>query len=254
MHAISAADVALWDLKAKLFDRPLVELLGRCREAVPIYGSGGFTTLDDDQLAIQVSQWLDLGCTNMKIKIGESWGTAEDRDLRRVRQLRDLAGPDAALMVDANGGYHTGQAIRVGHALDDLGVVWFEEPVSSDDTAGLDLVRRSVRCDVTAGEYAADVYDVRRLAPSLDCLQLDATRCGGYTGWLRGAAVAAAHNLDVSAHCVPALHAPVAGPSPIFVTSSTSPTTRGLNRSCSTVCLPCTTAPCTRRARPQDTA
>ena len=96
----------------------------------------------------------------------------------------------------------------------DLGVVWFEEPVSSDDLTGLAAVRAAVRCDVAAGEYAADLYDLARLCPVVDCLQLDVTRCGGYTGWLRGAAVAQAHNLQISAHCAPALHAPVAAAVP----------------------------------------
>jgi L-alanine-DL-glutamate epimerase-like enolase superfamily enzyme len=127
-----------------------------------------------------------------------------------VCRLRELAGDHVELMVDANGGYSVAQARRAGAAFDDLGVVWFEEPVSSDDIDGLRVVRDAVRCDVAAGEYVSDRYDARRLAPVVDCLQLDATRCGGYTGWLAGAAIAASHNLQVSAHCAPALHAPVA--------------------------------------------
>lgn len=208
-QAISALDIALWDLKARLLDVPLVALLGRARDTVPVYGSGGFTTLDDDGLAAAVEGWAAAGCTSMKIKIGESWGTAVPRDLHRVRRLRELAGDGVALMVDANGGYSRGVARRVGAELDALGVVWFEEPVSSDDVEGLRAVREAVRCDVAAGEYAADVYEAALLCPAVDCLQLDATRCGGYTGFLRGAAIAASHNLDVSAHCAPALHAPV---------------------------------------------
>jgi len=214
MMAISAVDIAWWDLKARLLGVGLTSLLGRCREAVPVYGSGGFTTFDDARLASEVAGWRDAGCAAMKIKIAESGGTRIRRDLERVRRLRELAGDDAELMVDANGGYTVGQARRVGAQLDDLGVTWFEEPVSSDDPAGLASVRASVRCDVAAGEYAAGLYDVARLLPVVDCVQLDATRCGGYTGWLRGAALAAAHNLEVSAHCAPALHAPVAAAVP----------------------------------------
>ncbi|OYN77489.1 enolase C-terminal domain-like protein [Mycolicibacterium sphagni] len=210
MQALSAVDIALWDLKARLCDEPLTTLLGQVRPAVPIYGSGGFTTLDDTQLAEQVATWRATGCSAMKIKIGQDWGADIACDVRRVRQLRECAGDDVALMVDANGGYTPGQACRVGVALDDLGVVWFEEPVSSDDIEGMNTVRGSVRCDVAAGEYVSDLYDARRIAPVVDCLQLDATRCGGYTGWLAAASVAAAHNLEVSAHCAPALHAPVA--------------------------------------------
>lgn len=209
-QAISAVDIALWDLKARLLDLALAALLGRAREAVPVYGSGGFTTMDDTALHSEVARWSAAGCTAMKIKIGEAWGRDVARDLARVRLLRDMAGDDVVLMVDANGGYTRGQARRVGAVLDELGVAWFEEPVSSDDLEGLALVRDALRCDVTAGEYAADVYEAARLCPVVDCLQLDVTRCGGYTGFLRGCAVAAAHNLDVSAHCAPALHAPIA--------------------------------------------
>jgi L-alanine-DL-glutamate epimerase-like enolase superfamily enzyme len=209
MQAISAVDIALWDLKARTLDLPLRELLGQVRSEIPVYGSGGFTTMSDDALAEQVEQWKALGCHAMKIKIGESWGRRTDRDLARVRRVREVA-PHADLMVDANGGYSRAQARRVGAALDELGVVWFEEPVSSDDIDGLAHVRDAVNCDVAAGEYAADLYDTAGLCQAVDCLQLDATRCGGYTGFAGAASLAAAHNLEVSAHCAPALHAPIA--------------------------------------------
>jgi L-alanine-DL-glutamate epimerase-like enolase superfamily enzyme len=213
-QALSAVDIALWDLKARLLGTALADLFGRVRDRVPVYGSGGFTTLDDAQLAEQVAGWRDAGCTAMKIKIGESWGTCTDRDLARVRRLRELAGDDVELMVDANGGYGPGQARRVGTELDALGVVWFEEPVSSDDVATLELLREVLRADVAAGEYVADVREAARLTPAVDCLQLDVTRCGGYTGWLRCAALAAAAGLQVSGHCAPSLHAPVAAALP----------------------------------------
>jgi L-alanine-DL-glutamate epimerase-like enolase superfamily enzyme len=213
-QAQSAVDVALWDLHARLLGTPLHHLLGAVRDAVPVYGSGGFTTLSDAQLAAQVAEWTAAGCTRMKIKIGESWGTRVDRDLARVRRLRELAGDGVALMVDANGGYSPGQARRVGAALDELGVVWFEEPVSSDDLAALALLRGVLRCDVAAGEYLSDAVETARMVPSVDCLQLDVTRCGGYTGWLRCAALAAAAGLQVSGHCAPSLHAPVAAALP----------------------------------------
>jgi L-alanine-DL-glutamate epimerase-like enolase superfamily enzyme len=214
LQAMSAVDVAWWDLKARLLGASLIDLLGRCREAVPVYGSGGFTTMDDEQLAEQVADWRRLGCTAMKIKIGEHRGHCVERDLRRVRQLQEDAGAGVALMVDANGAYSVGQAGRVGAELDELGVVWFEEPVSSDDVSGLRRLRDDLRCDVAAGEYVAELDDLRALLPAVDCVQLDATRCGGYTGFLRGAAVAAAHHLEVSAHCAPALHRPVAAAVP----------------------------------------
>ncbi len=214
MQAISAVDIALWDLKARLLDVPLGRLFGLARELVPVYGSGGFTTMTDAELEQQVGGWLAAGCTEMKIKVGESWGNNVERDLARTALVRKLAGDDVSVMVDANGGYSRGQARRVGRCLDELGVVWFEEPVSSDDLDGLASVRAAVQCDVAAGEYAANEYDAAALCPVVDCLQLDATRCGGYTGFQRAAAVAAAHNLQVSAHCAPALHAPIAVATP----------------------------------------
>jgi len=214
MQAISAVDIALWDLKARVLGISLTALFGRTRETVPVYGSGGFTSLTDAELADQVHGWAAAGCTAMKIKIGQSWGTEVDRDIARVNAFRELAGPAVDLMVDANGGYPAGEARRVGATLDRLGVVWFEEPVSSDDLTGLAAVRAAVHSDVTAGEYAADLYDIDRLCPVVDCLQLDVTRCGGYTGWLRGAAVAQTHNLQISAHCAPALHASAAAAVP----------------------------------------
>jgi L-alanine-DL-glutamate epimerase-like enolase superfamily enzyme len=213
-QAQSAVDTALWDLKARLLDVPLVTLFGRVRDRVPVYGSGGFTTYTDAQLADQVEGWRTAGCRAMKIKIGESWGDAPLRDLARVRRLRELAGEDVDLMVDANGAYGPGQARRMGSLLDELGVVWFEEPVTSDQPSELGHLRRRLRCDVAAGEYVADAGDAARLVPAVDCLQLDATRCGGYTGWLRCAALAAAAGLQVSAHCAPSLHAPVAAALP----------------------------------------
>lgn len=213
-QALSAVDIALWDLKARLLQTPLADLFGRLRDRVPVYGSGGFTTLDDAQLTAQVEGWQAAGCTALKIKIGESWGTRVERDLVRVRRLRELAGDDAELMVDANGGYTPGQARRVGRVLDELGVVWFEEPVSSDNVDTLRLLRSVLSCDIAAGEYVSDVREADRLLPAVDCLQLDVTRCGGYTGWLQCAALAAAAGLQVSGHCAPSLHASVAAALP----------------------------------------
>ncbi len=214
MQAISAVDIALWDLKARLMGTPVVTLLGQVRDRMPIYGSGGFTSSTEAELAQEVSAWKAAGCTAMKIKIGCDWGARIGWDLDRVALLRELAGPNAHLMVDANGAYTAGQARRVGAELDRHGVEWFEEPVSSDDVAGLASVRAAVNCDVAAGEYVSDTYDAERLAPVVDCLQLDVTRCGGYTGFLRGAAVASAHNLEVSGHCAPAAHAAIAAAIP----------------------------------------
>ena len=205
-YALSAVDVALWDLKARLAGMRLVDLLGVARAEVPVYGSGGFTTYDASTLTEQLEGWMAQGIDSVKIKIGEDWGHRAGRDLERVEQVRRVVGPDREVMVDANGGYRRKQAVRVGRALESLGVTWFEEPVSSDDKAGLAELRATLDLDITAGEYANDVYEARRLCEVVDCLQIDATRCGGISGWLRAAAVAASYGLDVSAHCAPHLH------------------------------------------------
>jgi L-alanine-DL-glutamate epimerase-like enolase superfamily enzyme len=211
--AISAVDIALWDLKARLSSCSLARLLGHARENVPVYGSGGFTSYSASQTRKQLTSWVERDrIPRVKIKIGEDWGGNEHRDLERVAFAREVVGPDTELYVDANGGYTAGQAVRIAARMADCEVTWFEEPVSSQDLAGLAAVRRQVLPDVAAGEYSWSLADSARLiaARAVDCLQLDVTRCGGITEFLRGSALAAAHNLEVSGHCAPNLHARVA--------------------------------------------
>lgn len=216
-YALSAVDVALWDLKARLLGLSLADLLGLVRDHVPVYGSGGFTTYDHEQLVSQLQGWTqEQGMRMVKIKIGQDWGRSEDRDLRRIAEAREAIGPDVQLFVDANGAYTPKQALRVARRAEGQDLRWFEEPVSSDHVADLALLRSLLVPDLAAGEYSGDLFATRRLceAGAVDCLQIDATRCGGYSGWLRAAAVAAAYGLEVSAHCAPTLHAHVAAATP----------------------------------------
>ena len=127
-------DIALWDLKARSLGLALSDLFGRARRSVPVYGSGGFTTYDDETTESQLRDWVEAErIPRVKIKIGESWGANPDRDLHRVALARRVIG-DAELYVDANGGYTAKQAIRLGRTMyEHYGVTWFEEPVSSDD-------------------------------------------------------------------------------------------------------------------------
>jgi L-alanine-DL-glutamate epimerase-like enolase superfamily enzyme len=208
--AISAVDVALWDLRARQVGVRLATLLGPARDTVPVYGSGGFTTYDDAELEAQLRGWIDQGIPRMKIKIGESWGAVQDRDLRRVAHARTVVGPDCELYVDANGGYTRKQAIRVGRALADHDVRWFEEPVSSDDLDGLRQVRDAVAVDIAAGEYGWSPDTYPALLTAVDCPQADVSRVGGITGWRRVAALTDAHHVHLSGHCAPHLHLDVA--------------------------------------------
>lgn len=215
--AISAVDTALWDLKAKILDLPVCRLLGMIHPHVPIYGSGGFTTYDDAATREQVERWVgEWAIPRVKIKIGESWGHNVKRDLSRVALTRELAGSETEVYVDANGGYNRKQAMRVADAMQEYDVTWFEEPVSSDDLRGLREIREQTSIDVAAGEYGYSLVYFDRMirAGAVDCLQVDVTRCGGITEWLRAAAVAAAAGLQVSGHCAPNLHAHVASSIP----------------------------------------
>jgi len=208
--AISAVDTALWDLKARLLGVSLCALLGRVRETVPVYGSGGFISMSDDDLQEQLAGWVHgLGIPRAKIKIGERWGRDPERDMARVQLARKAIGDAAQLFVDANGGYTRKQAVRLARRLGDWGVSWFEEPVSSDDLDGLREIRDLIDLDVAAGEYGYDLAYFHRMlaAGAVDCLQVDVTRCGGVTEFLRAAGVAAGFGVEVSAHCAPALSA-----------------------------------------------
>lgn len=208
-HAISAVDIALWDLKAKLLGVPLFRLLNAHRDSVPVYGSGGFTTYSDKRTRRQLSGWVDQGIPRVKIKIGAGWGTAVAEDVRRVALARDIIGPDVALMVDANGGYTAKQAIRLGRQFAaDFGVTYYEEPVSSDHLQQLRLVRENTPLAIAAGEYGYSPWYFRDMlrAGAVDVLQADVTRCLGMTGWLMAADLAYSFDMPLSAHTAPALH------------------------------------------------
>lgn len=208
--AISAVDAALWDLKAQLLDLPLAALLGRCRDAVPVYGSGGFTTYDDERLRHQLSGWIERdGCGAVKMKIGGK----PSHDPHRVMVARAAIG-EHELFVDANGAFSVKQALGIALACREAAITWFEEPVTSDDPAGLRRMRAEAPAamEIAAGEYIFTLDDARRLleAEAVDVLQADATRCGGITGFLRVGTLCEAHHIDLSGHCAPSLHRHVA--------------------------------------------
>src|SRR5581483_1120524 len=194
------------DLKARVLRLPLVKLLGAAREGIDVYGSGGFTSYSVEQLQRQLGGWVNAGISMVKMKVGRN---PED-DARRVRWAREAIGGQAGLFVDANGAYSRKQALQFAGEFRELGVSWFEEPVSSDDLEGLRLLRDRAPAgmDIAAGEYGYDAFYFERMlaAGAVDVLQADATRCGGVTGFLQAGALCEAFGLPLSSHTAPALH------------------------------------------------
>lgn len=205
--AISAVDNALWDLKGRLLQLSVADLLGRARSAIPAYGSGGFTSYSDTELKRQLAGWIEAGLRDVKMKIG----TDPAADVARVRSAREAIGLQPGLFVDANGAYDRKQALAKAAAFAEHGVSWFEEPVSSDDLEGLRLIREHAPpgMRIAAGEYGYDRFYFRRMleAGAVDVLQADATRCAGITGFLSAGNLCAAFATPFSAHTAPSLHA-----------------------------------------------
>ncbi len=204
--AIAAVDSALWDLKAKLLNLPLVTLLGEAQPSVEIYGSGGFTSYSTDQLQKQLAGWAEQGIKAVKMKIGRE----PEKDVSRVKLARQAIGPKVSLYVDANGAYSRKQALAMAEQFAGFDVTWFEEPVTSDDLEGLHLIRDRAPAgmEIAAGEYGYDLPYFQRMldAGAVDVQQADATRCAGINEFLRVGALCDAANVPMSAHTSPSLH------------------------------------------------
>ncbi|SRX95693.1 mandelate racemase/muconate lactonizing protein [Pseudonocardia dioxanivorans] [Mycobacterium shimoidei] len=202
-YAISAVDIALWDLHARLLDEPLVVALGAVHDATPIYGSGGFTSYDNDTLRKQLCGWVDAGIPRVKMKVGRD----PDADIERVDAARSAIGEDVELFVDANGAYTRKQALLWARRYAEYDVRWFEEPVSSDDLDGLHQLCElgPAGMDIAAGEYGYHLPYFHQMlaARAVDCLQADVTRALGITGVLKVAALCDARGMDLSLHCAP---------------------------------------------------
>ncbi|MGW0410364.1 enolase C-terminal domain-like protein [Streptomyces collinus] len=206
--AVSAVDVALWDLKARLLELPLIHLLPSWHDRVPVYGSGGFTNYSLDRLTDQLGGWVEQGIPRVKLKTSRD----PESDPRRLAAVRKAIGDEPEIFTDANGALGRKQALYWAHRFhEEWDVRWFEEPVSSADIEGLRMLseRGPARLEIAAGEYAYTSRDFVNLVQgrAVDCLQADVTRCGGITGLLETAGLSAAHHLDLSAHCAPALSA-----------------------------------------------
>jgi L-alanine-DL-glutamate epimerase-like enolase superfamily enzyme len=205
--AISAVDVALWDLKARAVGLPLADLLGRRRPRVPAYWSGGFTSSPAGAVYEEFADAARQGFTRFKMKVGRD----PPADGERVSRAREAIGPAGELYVDANGAFAEGAALEAAELYARHRVSWFEEPVPADDVSGLARVRARLPpgLELATGEYGWDsAYFLRLVAArAADVLQPDATRCGGVTGFLAAAAVCEAAKVPYSSHTAPSLHA-----------------------------------------------
>ncbi len=211
--AVSALDVALWDLKGKLLDAPVCALLGAARSEVPIYGSGGFTSYDLKRLTNHMVKWVDeFGIPRVKMKVGRE----PLRDPERVAGVRKAIGERPELFVDANGAYVVKQALEMSRSFGERGVCWFEEPVYHRDFSGNAAVRAAApfSMEISNGEYgyAPDNFEQIIATGAADVLQADVTRCGGFSGFMAVDGICDAHDMPLSSHCAPyvTLHAALA--------------------------------------------
>ena len=203
--AVSAVDVALWDLKARLLGVPLADALPRFHEGVPIYGSGGFTSYSLEGLHEQLGGWAEEGMPRVKMKVGRD----PEGDPERVSAAREAIGADVELMVDANGAYARKQALHWAERFAEEGITYLEEPVTSEDREGLRLLRDRGPggLAIAAGEYEWTLADLAGLSGCVDILQADVTRCGGITNLLRVDGICKGRQIPFSAHCAPAVSA-----------------------------------------------
>jgi L-alanine-DL-glutamate epimerase-like enolase superfamily enzyme len=208
LRAISAVDIALWDLLGQTTGLPLYRLLGGCRDEVPAYASGGYYRDEDPVVAItaEMERYIGLGFSDVKIKVG---GAPLEVDVQRVRAAREVIGPRRRLALDANNGYKTvPEALRAARAFQPFDPWWFEEPLSPDNVAGHAELARQIETPVATGEIHQTRWDFRDLIQSRAAaiLQPDAGVLGGVSEWLKVAHAAATFDLPVAPHWHADLH------------------------------------------------
>lgn len=200
ISALSAIDVALWDIVGKSVDMPLSKLFGGMRDRVETYASSGLWLSDSiEHLETEAQSLVKAGFTGMKIRVGSP---DIDTDVARVRAVREAVGPTIDLYVDANQGLTVKQAIRLGRRLDEFDLVWFEEPVSYDDLVGHAEVRRALDTPIASGETTYTRFGMQAMldARAVDVLMPDLQRIGGFGEFRRSAALASTHSVAVSSH------------------------------------------------------
>ena len=210
--ALSAIDFALWDLKGKILGMPLHKLLGGGRSRIPVYASGGWTNYDDDQLVDEMKDMVAQGYFMVKFKIGYNGGLSPNRDVERVRKVREALGPDIGIMIDANNCWDAATAIQFANRVREYHPMLLEEPVFADDIPGLARFKRGSDIPLGAGEHEYTKWGVRDLllAEAADIVQIDGARTGGYTEMMKIAGMCEAWNVKFAPHAMEHIHIPIA--------------------------------------------
>lgn len=206
-QALAGVDMALWDAFAKSRDLPLARALGGDIQPVRAYNSCGLWIQDPAGVADEAETLLAQGGFEaVKVRLGRP---DFREDLAAVRNVRKRIGDDVLLMCDFNQSLTVREAIRRGRALDDEGLYWIEEPIRHDDYAGCARIASAVRTPIQIGENLRDCLELQKAidAGAGDCYMPDVQRIGGVTGWLRAAAMAQVHGLDISSHLFPEISA-----------------------------------------------
>jgi L-alanine-DL-glutamate epimerase-like enolase superfamily enzyme len=204
--ALSAIDVALWDIKGKALEQPVWKLLGGHRDRVPTYASGSLRRgLSDDQAQRAAQILMQKGFREMKTQMALPGNPAPADEIRRVRVVREAIGPDIKLMCDINQRWRPEQAIDIGSRVEDVGLFWLEDVTTADDYQGLARVTAALNTPIAGGEYLYGIAPFRQMieARSVDIVMIDIARVGGVTQWMKVAGMAEAFNLPVVSHVMP---------------------------------------------------
>lgn len=218
--ALSAIDIALWDLKGKIVDLPLYRLLGGEKTEVPVYASGGWTSYSDEELVEEITGMVKQGYTQVKFKVGVEGGHNLRRDVNRVAAVRDAIGPEVGIMLDANNCWDAATGVQFANRVREFDILWLEEPVPADDMPGLARFKRGTDIPLATGEHEYTKFGVRDLLlnEAADIVQIDGARGGGYTEMLKTAALTQAWNVKFAPHAMENIHAPLVSAVPNAVT------------------------------------
>jgi D-galactarolactone cycloisomerase len=220
ISAMSGIDTALWDLKGKSLNVPVLDLLGgSCRDEMPAYASGGWA--DANNIGAQLNGYVEKGFKAVKMRVGVMDGTVQN-SINRVKAAREALGPDIKLMADAHGTFSVPEAKKFCRGVEDCDLYWFEEPISPDNRHGTAEVRSATTIPIAAGESEYTSFDIRDLLEvrALDVIQPDAAIIGGISEAARVSHLASVHQLELAPHCWGSAYSFMAGLNVAFASSS----------------------------------